>query len=197
MRKRSLYMALPAAVMAAGLASAQGPDTWSLSKDVGVVDTLQVLNAYAKFIDGQAALKRMNDEFKAAMDQEVQQIQQLELDIMALEDGTQEHRLKTLELELAQRKVQGLGNVHQAKMNSAMARLNVETYDDVFKAVESVAKAKGLKLVLRKRAELPNMPEEFKISDNDRRTILFVDPELDITQDVIDTLKVAKEGDGR
>ena len=198
--KFSAFLGFPVAVLAgAGLTfSFQDPGAGALdlSRSIGVVDAIAVINAYPAAIAGQAALQKLDADFRAEMNLHDQKIQQLEMDIQSLENGTQDQRLKTLQLDQAKRYAQGLINLHLERMQGETTQFTVDMYEDFWAAVDKVAKAKGLQVVLRKREYDPTIPAELRRASNDRRTVLYAAPELDVTQDVINMLKTA-EGPGR
>ena len=198
----SAFLGLPVAALAgAGLSfSFQDPGAGApdLSQSIATVDAIAVIEAYPAAIAGQAALQKLDDDFRAQMRQHEQDIQQLGLDIQALENGTREQRLKTLQLDRAKRYAQGLINLHLDRMQGDTTQFTVDMYEDLWEAVGKVAKAKGLKLVLRKREYDPTIPADLRRASNDRRTVMYAAGELDVTQDVINMLKASKaEGPGR
>lgn len=198
--KISAVLGIPVAVLAgAGLSfSFQDPGARALdlSQSIGVVDAIAVINAYPTAIAGQATLQKLAADFQAEMNLHDQDIQQLELDIGSLEPGTREQGLKTLKLDQAKRYRQGLINLHLERMQVDSTQFTVEMYEDFWEAVGKVAKAKGLQVVLRKRKYDPALRADLRRASNDRRTVLYAAPELDVTQDVINMLK-AGEGPGR
>ena len=200
MRTSSPIWGLPVAALAVAGVSfvSQDPSASGngLSRYVGVVDVIAVSEAYPRFIDGMAGLQKLKDELNAGLSQERQRIDQLELDIMAFDPSTQDYRVKTLERELAQRRVAGLIPLHEQRIAGEYARLNVEVYTDIEAAIAKVAEARGVLLVLRVRHDAPNAPLEMRMSNNDRRTVLYSAPELDLSQDVINMLKAAR-ADGK
>jgi Skp family chaperone for outer membrane proteins len=196
----SAFLGLPVAALAgAGLSfSFQDPGAGApdLSQSLATVDAIAVINAYPAAMAGQASLQKLATDFQAEMALHEQKIQQLELDIGALAPGTREQKLKTLQLDQAKRLAQGLINLHFERMQGDTTQFTVDMYEAFLEAVDKVAVAKGLKVVLRVRKYDPSIPAELRRASNDRRTVLFAAPELDVTQDVINMLKVA-EGPGR
>ncbi len=190
----SPFLGLPMAALAVvGLSlGSQDPAPANLSGVIGVVNALQVFNAYPKAIAGKANLEEMAQQFNELARQREQDIQQLQLDLMALDTGAValDQRLqKTLELDLAQRGLQGQIQLHETRLQREMAVFNMAMYKDIWEATTKVAKAKSLKLVLRMRELEPPITLQNERNFNDRRTVLYVAPELDLTQDVINMLK--------
>lgn len=191
----SAILGLPVAALAlASLSfSTQGPGAQApdLSGVIGVVNALQVQAAYEKAIEGNQSLRQLNDRFQESADKMEEAIQQLKLEIMALDNSAQQERnMKSLQLDLAQRELQGREVLHREQMLRESAALSVQIYEDIWAASAKVAQAKGLKLVLRMRELQTGAPLDIRQAFHDRRNVLYAAPELDLTQDVINMLKL-------
>ena len=192
---RSYSLGLPAAVLLAmaGLsfqtqdASTQDA-TASLGRSVGVVDALRVFNAFPDAVAGRAKLEEMSNQFTLVAEQHRRRIEELELDYQKFVEGTQDRDLVGVELRVARLRLQGLIEVFDRRLRNESRPFVVDMYDRIWAAVDKVAEAKGLELVFRVRrdhgAEL-----DVRRANNDMRSVLYAAPHLDLTQDVINTLK--------
>ena len=192
---RSAFLGLPVAVLAiAGMSfSIQGPEAQDpdLSKVIGVVNALEVRAAYAKFIAGSASLRRMNESYLQGREQREEVILQMEMEVAALAPSAQVQRAQmNLQMDLRRQELRGNELIHRDRMLLEEAGLQVEIYEDIWEAAANVARAKGLKLMLRVR-ELPaEAPLDVRQAFHARRTVLYHAQELDLTQDVINMLRL-------
>ena len=192
---RSAFLGLPVAVLAiAGMSfSIQGPEAQDpdLSEVIGVVNALQVRTAYAKAIAGSESLRRLNESYLQGVRQREDLIKQMEMEVDSLDPSAQVQRARmSLQIELARRELQGNELIHRDRLLMQGATLQVAIYEDIWEAAAKVAQAKGLKLVLRVR-ELPaGAPLDVRQAFHDRRNVLYHVGELDLTQDVINMLKL-------
>ena len=192
---RSYPLGLPAVVLLAmaGLsfqtqdASTQDAAA-SLSRSVGVVDALRVFDAFPDAVAGRAKLEEMSNQFTLVAEQHRRRIEELELDYQKFVEGTQDRDLVGVELRVTRLRLQSLIEVFDRRLRNESRPFVVEMYDRIWAAVDKVAKAKGLALVFRVRRD-QGADLDLRRANNDMRSVLYAAPHLDLTQDVINTLK--------
>ena len=163
-------------------------DPANLSRSVGVVDALKVFDAFPDAVEGRAKLTEMNNQFAQVLEQHQKRIADLELDYGSFVEGTQERDLVGVELRVTRLRLQSLIEVFERRMRNASRPFVADMYDRIWVAVEKVAKAKGLALVLRVRqAQAADL--DIRRANNDMRSVLYAAPHLDLTQHVINMLK--------
>jgi Skp family chaperone for outer membrane proteins len=152
---------------------------------VAVVDFVKVFEAYPRAIAERKKLEELNDSYQAMAKAEGEKIEALRLARDNFKPRSQEYALKTLELDLASRQLEGHKQIWGGDLEQRQERFLISVYEDIEQAVGMVAKARGVQLVLRAHNDLGKSTVEDKARVFERRIVWFAAPEVDLTGDVI------------
>jgi Skp family chaperone for outer membrane proteins len=187
-----LVSALLAVFWAAGAALAQdGARAAAPSRiPVGAVDFVKVFDAYPKFIQER---KRMDEVYKATqqrLDELKQRINEKKSARELLTPGTSERLQADLDLDLAVKQFNGMGEIWKADLERQVDRLVVECYEDVERAIDKVARDRGVGIVLRLHRAAQSKEVQDRYTAYERRVVWYVADEVDLTTDVIKLMAV-------
>jgi Skp family chaperone for outer membrane proteins len=156
---------------------------------IGVVDVERCLKEYKKADDQRTQLKAEIDTRMRAVEEEKRKIAALRDNIELYVQGTKEwfEHAKKIELGAAQIKLDQ--QAIQIEFQQKLAELISKLYEDVRREIKSVAEARGMKLVLMNIASMPRGSNDTEVTNNIMvRPILYFDPNMDITADVVKNL---------
>lgn len=168
-----------------------------VEKAIGVVDFVKVIDGYPRAIQER---KKLEDLRKAMVDQleaEQKKLDELAAAKDALKEGTRERAVKILELNAGMRHLDGMREILDADYGQAKDRFMVLVYEDLDKAIDKVAREKGLKLVLRITRDLGDGTVTGKANAFNKRLVWFAADEIDITNDVVKLLQVMAPADAK
>lgn len=157
---------------------------------VGVVDFVKVFDAYPKFIQER---KRMDEVYKATqqrLDELKQRINEKKSARELLTPGTSERLQSDLDLDLAVKQFNGMGEIWKADLERQVDRLVVECYEDVERAIDKVAKDRGVGVVLRLHRSAQSNDVQDRYTAYERRVVWYAAGEVDLTIDVIKLMAV-------
>lgn len=188
----SAFLGLPVAILTVAGVSLGFQDAAPAPQvgNIGVVNAMKALNAHPKFIQGRATLQQMNEAFRIGARQLENAIEQLSVEIASLDAGALDVReAKSFELDMLRRNLEGRGVIHERRIARLAVKMSVDLYPDIWEATATVARNKGLTLVLRKRELIPGVSLENDQRQHDRVTVVYAAAGLDVTDDVIALLK--------
>ncbi len=182
----------PAAVDAS-LPKAQAPV-------LGVVDFTKVFEVYPKAIRERERLEALQNSFKGQIETLTKRIDERKLQIPLLPEGSREREVKQLELELAMQERTGLAKLLNEQLEMESLRMEVMLYEDAEIAIAKVAKDRGVQIVLRMAADIPDRrvdakPKEWQLRavTYERRQVWYASAEVDLTPHVIKLMQVPIE----
>ncbi len=185
--------AAPATVADDSSAPAPQPAT-DTDRKIAVVDLEKIKDKYQKYIDSDRRIsareKELQDElekFRAPLEGIKKQRDAQPRNTDAWFDFDKKLKDKAAELETAAKKA-------QAEINRKDLELMEEVIGDITAAIGKYAKAEGIEIVLWKKQVLLNHPSlQQRTAYLELISVLYADPRLDITDDVIAKLNAAYE----
>lgn len=161
---------------------------------VGVVDMDRVAKAYEKNIRLVKELNRSFAEFHDRLNERFKEIEgKLKANIDAFDPYTPEWVEANVKYRSALSGLEEERKLGNARLNRQRFRQKVEIYEDIERAIAKVAKARGVRLVLRWRAMLEKAPLDQQFQVHSSRDLLYYDRALDLTETVIRMLKAPSE----
>lgn len=197
LRKLPLAVSLPAALLLGATAAVarpapQDPVAAAAAPTIAMVDIDRVLKAYPGAEAQQAAWKVMEADFKSKMEALEAEVRQAMGEREAFTQGTPERLRANLGYELKRLEYEEFHKILAAQAEQRKADVALELYGEIRRGIAAFAKAKGVQLVLRLRADDPNLPKSMRLENNQQREVLYHDPALELTEDVIKFLKTWK-----
>jgi Skp family chaperone for outer membrane proteins len=183
MRALSLFAVVTVLVTAFPVAAQDGKQ--GAAPLVGVVDFVKVFEAYPRAIAERRKLDEVNETYKTMAKAENEKIEAIRLARDNFKARSQEYAMKTLELDLATRQLDGHMQIWKSDLDQRQERFLISVYEDIEQAVGLVAKAKGVQMVLRAHNDLGKSTPEDKARVFERRIVWYAAPQIDLTGDVI------------
>jgi Skp family chaperone for outer membrane proteins len=152
---------------------------------IAVCDLLTLLKNYDRGNDSKKELNARMVRIKAEADKRGEEIKKIEASLEDLKTGSKEYDAqlnKMTELAINQ---QAYVNFQDEMAKRDTYRYTKEIYQEVLDGVEKVAKEKGYQLVLFKSPNLVTQKYDELLEQIARRKVLYSDPALDITDDVL------------
>ncbi len=198
MRKMSLTMLGIVIGLAAGWvflknssAQSQAPVAASPAR-VAVCDIQQVFANYARAKDLLAQLNDKRQALTAEDEQRGKAIDALGVELAGLKPGSKEYEARLAEADRLRLDRTVNAQFKEVTLLREHRRLTLEMYGEVTKVVAAVAGERGLTLVLCRDADLVDTDETAELVAQIRnRKVLYSDPSLDITADVLARLNAS------
>lgn len=186
-----LAVSLCAAVLAERL-GAQARKPGGAAGSAGVCDVAEILNNYQKAKDLTADLNRQRDEIMAEARKRRDAIEEIQKELKGLNPDSKEYEQRFLEVQRLRINREAWLKFKTDKAIRDHGRLTREMYADAQKYVAVVAKRRGFKVVLYRRAGrlMGKNPTEL-LADIARRTLLYSDPAVDVTAEVLSAMNEA------
>jgi Skp family chaperone for outer membrane proteins len=165
--------AAPAAPSAAGTKTA-------------VCDVVQIFTNYQRAKDLTAMLNEKREGLRSEDEKRKKVIEDLQKELEELKESSPEYdkRFQEMQKLLVDRDV--WTRLQESLMLREHHRLTRDMYQDITKAVEQVAKEKGFQLVIFRERELPPTENtQDLLRAIERRTVLYSDDNIDITEAVL------------
>ncbi len=166
---------------------------------VGVVDLAKAFDQYPKSIKMKSELDGMAKTFEDRIKSMSKAIDEMKGTIAVLGAESDERRQKEFEYELAIQQRQGLVKIMRERLDLEEMRLSLMVYEDLEQAITTVAKARGVALVLRVQdmgppstdlAKMPAKAVQGRFNAFERRQVWFASEQVDLTGDLIKLLMV-------
>lgn len=160
---------------------------FAAAPNVGFIDEQEVLKKYGKALELQADIRKSEESAQASVNERLKVVEQLQTELMGVQKRGQDPMLsengkKAVEAEFQQKsstfqqrraELQNFANEANRAIQQRVGEMNKQIFTDVREQAQKIAKAKGLQLILGKAQ------------------ILFADPSLDITEEVLKELNSA------
>ena len=164
----------------------------ALLTPVAVCDVHQAFGEYQKTIDLRDKLRADSDRVKLQVKDANLQLQDMRSDLQAsgLLPGSTDYERRLREVVKKTIETKNFVELSQAQLQRRDLQITEICYQDVYKAVKKVAVKKNLLLVLsREDVSLPSQRlEDLMPKIYYRRHVIFADPEIDITSELIEQL---------
>jgi outer membrane protein len=160
---------------------------FAAAPNVGYIDEQEVLNKYGKALELKADIRKSEESAQASVNERLKVVEQLQTELLGIQKRAQDPMLsengkKTVDAEFQQKRglfqqrnaeLQNFANEANRAIQQRVGEMNKQIFTDVREQAQKIAKAKGLQLILGKTQ------------------ILFADPSLDITEEVLKELNSA------
>ncbi len=160
---------------------------FAAAPNVGYIDEQEVLNKYGKALELKADIRKSEESAQASVNERLKVVEQLQTELLGIQKRAQDPMLsengkKTVDAEFQQKRglfqqrnaeLQNFANEANRAIQQRVGEMNKQIFTDVREQAQKIAKAKGLQLILGKAQ------------------ILFADPSLDITEEVLKELNSA------
>jgi outer membrane protein len=160
---------------------------FAAAPNVGFIDEQEVLKKYGKALELQADIRKSEDSAQASINERVKIVEQLQSELIGVQKRGQDPMLsdngkKAVEAEFQQKsstfqqrraELQNFANEANRAIQQRVGEMNKQIFADVRDQAQKIAKAKGLQLIIGKTQ------------------VLFADPSLDITEEVLKELNAA------
>lgn len=192
----------PSPAATTGTAEATAKRTTASGLVVGVVDLGKAFDLYPRTVKEREKLQKLADSYREQISGLEKRMDEVKALLGQLKEGTRQRAQAALELELAQAQRRGLIQLADDDIQQETLRMQLAIYEDLEKAVQQVAKDKGVHLVLRIDAEDAALGDADKNSPKqvsgrlrafEMRQVLFASEELDLTASLIKLLQVPLE----
>jgi Skp family chaperone for outer membrane proteins len=162
-----------------------------------VVDIDRVLKSYPGAEARQNDWQAMEASFKTKMDGLKVQAQEAAADRESFDEGTEDRARANLQYELKRLEYEETAKIFTAKADQFRMDIALDLYAEIRRGIAAFAKAKGIHAVLRARSDNPALPKSARLETNQQRDVLFHDPSIELTEDVIRFLKTWKPDEGK
>ncbi len=172
-------------------APAQAPAAASPTR-LAVCDVMDLLDNFQKARDMMSNLEKQREAVQAegaAREQNLERMQQV---LQGLQPDSPEYTKRLDDAEQAAFELKGWKELQQAKMLREHHRLTNQLYREILQGVGTVARTRGLDLVLyfdRKDPPTRSSPELARVISS--KHVLWHDERLDITEDVLSYLNTS------
>jgi len=165
---------------------------------VAVCDVQQIFTGYNKATDLLAKLNDKRQALAAELEQRSKAIESLQQEMDALKKGSSEYQSRLAEVERLRIDLAVSRQFGEAKILAEHRQLTMEMYDEMVSAISQVAKDRGVEVVLHADRGLMETDETMELLAQIRvRTVLYWEPSLDITQEVLARLNKAYTASAR
>lgn len=159
---------------------------------VAVCDMQEIFSEYNRAKDLLARLNDRRQAFSAEDEQRGKAIEALQVELAGLKAGSEEYEARRTEAERQQIDRTVAMQMAESALRREHRRLTMDMYAEVTRVVAEVAQERGFTLVLYRDGELVDTEETLELLAQIRsRKLLYNDPSLDITADVLARLNVA------
>jgi Skp family chaperone for outer membrane proteins len=162
------------------------PTTTAPLLKIGLVSIRDTFGASKKYLQFQAQAAKRANQAGAQLDELAKQADTEERDLKTLKQGTAEY-VKQFQVALeARAKLQNQQELLKQQRMMEDKKTFEDMYQEVLKTVETIAKEKGLDLVLERTEPKFPMSSEEVFSTISTHKVLYVAGGVDLTNDVID-----------
>lgn len=164
--------------------------TYESGSEIRFVDVSEVMNNYEKAKKNQEDLQKGFAPQVAEMQRRSDDYYKKQKELSPLDQNSKEYYQKAVELEVEQVKLKRDGEFLRRDMDKKRAQNIVTSYDEIRDAIKKYAEANQLKAVLYIQKDSNHGDEDLKDKFDllRQRQVLFADPSLDVTQQIIKIL---------
>jgi Skp family chaperone for outer membrane proteins len=159
------------------------------------VDLEKVFNGLTAKTNADAHLRKLGEEQIAESNKKAEAIKQMEADLADLAAGSARYRELQDQALLEAQKYRAYVEFSRAKIDAERSRTIKRIYGDIKKAADEMATSNGYDLVLvnDSLAEIPPGTEEEMNRQISARRILFANPRIDLTDELIAYMNAAAQ----
>ncbi len=148
---------------------------------IGVVDLDRVFSAYPGISDIQKKLKDERDKYEIEINKRKEEINVLETSLTNQNITEAERNSRNAEIEFKKRKLNEYVNEANSNLISLKDEMTKSIYQKINQVIQRIGMEKGYSIIFKRSSD----------------AILFLDKEVDITADIISSLKKEVEIDRR
>ncbi|MGC6486200.1 MAG: OmpH family outer membrane protein [Planctomycetota bacterium] len=166
---------------------------------VGVVDVIQAVEQYPRYIKLRGELETSINQYEAQLQEMSARVDELRGTIQVLAEGSQERADKEFEYKMLLQTQDYRRKAYRERMQLKDLRNTLSVYEDLEYVIGVVARRKNVGLVLTKQTIVPSAEPIADLATNevqarvkayDRRQVWFASQEIDLTGDVIKELMI-------
>jgi Skp family chaperone for outer membrane proteins len=202
MKQHSKRINWPAVALLASIVAMLGYQSWAMRSQeklapavVVCVDLEKVFNGLTAKTNADAHLRKLGEEQIAESNKKAEAIKQMEADLADLAAGSARYRELQDQALLEAQKYRAYVEFSRAKIDAERSRTIKRIYGDIKKAADEMATSNGYDLVLvnDSLAEIPPGTEEEMNRQISARRILFANPRIDLTDELIAYMNAAAQ----
>jgi Skp family chaperone for outer membrane proteins len=202
MKQHSKRINWPAMALLASIAAMLGYQSWAMRNQekiapavVVCVDLEKVFNGLTAKTNADAHLRKLGEQQIAESNKKAEAIKQMEADLADLAAGSARYRELQDQALLEAQKYRAYVEFSRAKIDAERSRTIKRIYGDIKKAADEMATSNGYDLVLvnDSLAEIPPGTEEEMNRQISARRILFANPRIDLTDELIAYMNAAAQ----
>lgn len=148
---------------------------------IGVVNIEKVFAAYPGIADIQKRLKEERDKYEAEINRKKEEINILETTLTNSNLTEKDKEARLAEIEYKRKELSDFINNINEKLNALREELSTPVYKKIWTVIQRVGIQRGFSIILKQSSD----------------SILYIDKEIDITEEVINKLKAEVELDLR
>jgi Skp family chaperone for outer membrane proteins len=159
------------------------------AQTIGLVDVERCMKEYKKADEQRTQLNAELNAKLNSLREEKRKIDALRDNLDLYVEGSKEWLDAQKKIKLGAAQIELDGQAIQIELSQKIAELIGKLYEDIRREIKSVAEAKGIKLVLMHIPSMPKGRNESEVTNNIMvRPVLFFDPNLDLTAEVVKNL---------
>jgi len=156
---------------------------------IAVADITRIFNAYHKRLEYQEKLEATGKSLREREELFKTRIRNLEKEISGLAMGHPRREQLLKDLRRQRTEYARFSLEARRQLDDAVRESTAVLYEDIARAVEAYAKAHRIDLVIKQQSFPRRQPSAEKQAHSiGRRTVLYCDPDLDITDRIIEVL---------
>lgn len=164
---------------------------------VAVCDIEEVFGNYARATDLLAKLNQDREALRAENEQRGRAINAIQMELEGLKEDSQEYQDRFNEMQRLTIERQAWLQFKEAAALREHGRLTGAMYEEINRAIETVARECGYQIVLFNQRSDFRTPTRDVLEQIRARKVLYSDPEIDITQMVLSRLNDAYRAKGQ
>lgn len=157
---------------------------------VAVCDALHVFDNYRRVKDLDVELQKKREGMDAEERRRLKAVEDLQKELALLAETSEEYERQLEKMLLLQNEYEVWKKTEEAMLLRWRFHLTRQMFDEIFQAVEHVAKAQGWHLVLFKESQTLQSRNSTELVQEmfGRRKVLYSDASLDVTEAVLSEL---------
>ncbi len=179
-------------LLAAAMAQdgAKPPGVGEIARVIAVVDLEKVKNGSPQVAEIQKAMSRKQAELRADIEERTRGAEVKKAERDTLNKESEAWHLADIQLKAYAYELEERAKRYERQLADLQGRLVAQFYDEIRGVIAGLARQRGLGLVLRiHESEVEAMNVAEIAGTNRARDVLYFDPKLDITDDVIRLMK--------
>lgn len=154
------------------------------TNDIAVVDLAKVFDSHKRLSEKREEVRRGAQSIKDKLTALSEEVKKLQEELKIHKQGSSDHTRVQKELQQKAAAMQKYQKEQAQELQNEEATIFMDTYRQISEAIQRIAEARGLRLVLRYEAEHRDSNDPKKLFNSINRQVLF-EKGLDITDEVV------------